>query len=235
MPACRKGASRASVRALERVGLGDRVDFKPNQAFRRPVPARCDRPRNRQLNRRSCLPTNQPARWTPSSQQIMALFKRSTTRRVTVVMITQTATSQTTQSAFCTSVTAALPSRPQPGNGGDGMVQNPRKADRGHLGIVRRRCGACRHRYCGLYEQQKGQHHRRRAAGFQRIHLILGRPVKHLRHRDERLRAGALPDTTKSDFRDLCEGGQSVKIGDTLLQYDTTKLELTVEGQGARA
>lgn len=39
------------------------------------------------------------------------------------------------------------------------------------------------------------------------------------------------PDTTKSISEIFVKEGQSVKIGDTLLQYDTTKLELTVEGK----
>ena len=39
------------------------------------------------------------------------------------------------------------------------------------------------------------------------------------------------PDTTKSISEIFVEEGQTVKIGDTLLQYDTTKLELTVESK----
>ena len=39
------------------------------------------------------------------------------------------------------------------------------------------------------------------------------------------------PDTTKSISEIFVQEGQSVKIGDTLLQYDTTRLELTVEGK----
>lgn len=39
------------------------------------------------------------------------------------------------------------------------------------------------------------------------------------------------PDTTKSISEIFVKEGQSVKIGDTLLQYDTTKLELTVESK----
>lgn len=39
------------------------------------------------------------------------------------------------------------------------------------------------------------------------------------------------PDTTKAISEIFVEEGQTVKIGDTLLQYDTTKLELTVESK----
>ena len=39
------------------------------------------------------------------------------------------------------------------------------------------------------------------------------------------------PDTSKSISEIFVQEGQSVKIGDTLLQYDTTRLELTVEGK----
>ena len=72
----RKQRRERAIRALERVGLGDRVDFKPNQlsgAWRSPARS--------STTRRSCSPTSRPARWTASPAARSWSFSRCSTMR----------------------------------------------------------------------------------------------------------------------------------------------------------
>ena len=78
----------AGVRALERVGLGDRVDFKPNQLSG----GQCQRVAIARaiVNNPKILLADEPtgALDSQSGQQIMALFQTLNDEGVTVVMIT---------------------------------------------------------------------------------------------------------------------------------------------------
>ena len=76
------------MRALERVGLGDRVDFKPNQLSG----GQCQRVAIARaiVNNPKILLADEPtgALDSQSGQQIMALFQTLNDEGVTVVMIT---------------------------------------------------------------------------------------------------------------------------------------------------
>ena len=81
-----------ALKALDRVGLADRVDFKPKSAFRRSDAEGCHCQGDRQLTRNFFLQMNLTgALDSKSGAQVMELFQRLNDEGVSVLMITHDA------------------------------------------------------------------------------------------------------------------------------------------------